>query len=287
MHIWLNNWWLDCNCCVVKDLHLLNENNKVHGTVRSIASARASGRIMPWLKPLDVSVYNKIHHDEEGKQFGKNRFLQIATLKLIIQLYFLVIQGIFVGVFSPHFLHSVNSQGANSWCSPSLLPFTACLLRQPRLRLSAVSRYVLSSRGAAFNLIVFDLISSPPDWIKLNCTAWLQHAADKCNTDGSDNFQKYSGDPFFGGAQSIKSWNRKAFFFLFHRCCQSSRLSSLCVVTLNELDGYIPYCPGLIFPSSKTCFHQQIEANYVEWTVWRSPVCLKSTAVQMLMRSNL
>lgn len=74
--------------------------------------------VMPWLKLLDVSFYNKIHHDEEGKQFGKNRFLQIATLKLIIQLYFLVIHGVFVGVFSPHFLHPVNSQGANSFRSP-------------------------------------------------------------------------------------------------------------------------------------------------------------------------
>lgn len=49
---------------------------------------------------------------------AKTGFLQIATLKLIIQLYFLVIHGVFAGVFSPHFLHPVNSQGAISFRSP-------------------------------------------------------------------------------------------------------------------------------------------------------------------------
>lgn len=205
-------------------------------------------------------------------------------------MYFLVIHGIFVGVFSPLSFTQLTLEVPIPLALPAWAPFTACLQQQRRLRLSVVSRYMLLLRGAAFNLIVCDLISSPPDWIKLNCTAWLQHAADKCNTDGSNNLsQKYSGDPFFGGAWSLKSWKRKTFFsfsqVLSKQPCVLV-LSSLGVVTPNELDGYIPYCLRLIFLSSKACFRQQSDANYVAWPFWRSPVCLKFIAVQMLMRSN-
>lgn len=139
------------------------------------------------------------------------------------------------------------------WSPCAWGPFTARCPRQPRLPPSALSRYVLLLRGATFNLIVSDLISSPrtppplrPDWIKSNCAAWLQHAVDKCNTDGSNNFFLFFF--FFGGARSMMSWNRKGFFFfslcfIFAGAVSSSRSSlcwvQLCVVTLK--------CPGLIF----------------------------------------
>lgn len=65
-------------------------------------------------------------------------------------------------------------------------------------------------------------------------------------------------------------------------------VSSLSVVMPDELGMTIFHmnCLGLIFLSSKTCFRQLIEANCVAPTLWRSLVCLTSTAVQMLMRSN-
>lgn len=98
---------------------------------------------------------------------------------------------------------------------PALVHFTACL-QQPCHFPVLPSQ---TSQGHAFvqrccfqvNHLWFNF--QPPDWIKSNCTTWLQHAVNRCKTDGCNDWVKKV--VLLREAWQITSWNQKRLFYIF------------------------------------------------------------------------